>query len=98
MCGKAQEGYTMPCYLAQGHAGPHECYLLSGPADRSPIRWEDHPPGTWTPEMKDALTEKYAAARDARTLQALADELGVNVYHLYAQAHRMGLARPIRRR
>lgn len=48
--------------------------------------------------MKATLTAKYAAARDARTLQALADELHVGLYQLYAQAHRLGLSRQIRRR
>lgn len=57
-----------------------------------------HPPGTWTPEMKTTLTEKYAIAREARALQSLADELKVGLYQLYAQAHRLGLSRTIRRR
>jgi hypothetical protein len=57
-----------------------------------------HPPGTWTPEMKATLTSRYAAARDSGTLRALADELGVGLYQLYAQAHRLGLSREIRRR
>jgi len=57
-----------------------------------------HPPGTWTDEMTAKLREKYIAARDGRTLQSLADELGVGLYQLYAKAHRMGLSRQIRRR
>ncbi len=103
-CYQTIEGVTMPCYLRVGHEGPHECYPLRGPADRGPIQWvkeqgpAGHPPGTWTPEMKAKLTEKYAAARDNRTLSDLADELGVGVYQLYTQAHKLGLSRPIRRR
>src|SRR5579871_6945542 len=77
-CYQTIEGVTMPCYLRVGHEGPHECYPLRGPADRGPIQWvkeqgpAGHPPGTWTPEMKAKLTEKYAAARDNRTLSDLA--------------------------
>jgi hypothetical protein len=48
--------------------------------------------------MTAKLREKYIAARDGRTLQSLADELGVGLYQLYAKAHRMGLSRQIRRR
>jgi hypothetical protein len=56
------------------------------------------PPGTWTSEMKAILTEKYSSARDSGTLRDLADELGVGLYQLYAQAHRLGLSRHVRRR
>jgi hypothetical protein len=48
--------------------------------------------------MKNTLRDKYANARDLGALQSLADELGVGKYQLYAMAHRLGLAREIRRR
>jgi hypothetical protein len=54
--------------------------------------------GVWTPDMKTALRQCYAQAREERTLATLATTLGVDLYQLYGQAHRMGLSRGIRRR
>lgn len=54
--------------------------------------------GTWTPEMKAALRAEYSQARDAGQLRELADRLGVDLYQLYGQAHRLGLSREIRKR
>jgi len=54
--------------------------------------------GTWTAEMKDLLRANYARAREDGSLRALATELGVDLYQLYSQAHRLGLSHEIRRR
>jgi len=54
--------------------------------------------GTWTPEMKAQLRAEYADAREKNQLRELADRLGVDLYQLYGQAHRLGLSRQIRRR
>lgn len=61
----------------------------------------DTPPkhiGTWTAPMLATLTAEYAGAREAGTLRALADKLGVDLYQLYGKAHRLQLAREIRKR
>lgn len=54
--------------------------------------------GTWTAPMLATLTAEYAGAREAGTLRALADKLGVDLYQLYGKAHRLQLAREIRKR
>jgi hypothetical protein len=54
--------------------------------------------GTWTQEMRTRLRAEYAAAREGGTLRELAAKLGVDLYQLYSQAHRLGLSREIRRR
>jgi hypothetical protein len=54
--------------------------------------------GTWTEDMKQTLRTEYAGARQGGTLRALAERLGVDLYQLYSQAHRLGLSREIRRR
>jgi hypothetical protein len=48
--------------------------------------------------MRERLKAEYAEARTAGTLPALAAALGVDLYQLYGQAHRLGLSREIRRR
>ena len=53
---------------------------------------------TWTAPMLAPLTAEYAGAREAGTLRALADKLGVDLYQLYGKAHRLQLAREIRKR
>jgi hypothetical protein len=52
----------------------------------------------WTREMRELLLTQYAAARAANQLRELAARIGVDLYQLYGQAHRMGLSREIRRR
>lgn len=54
--------------------------------------------GTWTPEMKARLRAEYPQARESGQLRELAERLGVDLYQLYGQAHRLGLSRQIRRR
>lgn len=54
--------------------------------------------GVWTPEMKERLRAEYAQARESDQLRDLAARLGVDLYQLYGQAHRLGLSRQIRRR
>ena len=54
--------------------------------------------GTWTDDMRATLRAEYATARQDGTLRALAERLGVDLYQLYSQAHRLGLSREIRRR
>jgi hypothetical protein len=54
--------------------------------------------GTWTPEMRNTLRTEYAVAREDGKLRELAERLGVDLYQLYSQAHRLGLSREIRRR
>lgn len=54
--------------------------------------------GVWTPVKRQMLIERYATARADGKLPELAAELGVDLYQLYGQAHRLGLSRPIRRR
>jgi len=54
--------------------------------------------GVWTLEMRNILLADYQEARARGTLPALAAKLGVDLYQLYSQAHRLGLARGIRRR
>jgi hypothetical protein len=54
--------------------------------------------GHWTPEMIATLAAEYAPARAAGKLRELADKLGVDLYQLYGKAHRLQLARTIRRR
>ena len=55
-------------------------------------------PGVWTEAMKNTLRNKYQSAREHGQLRELATELGVGLYQLYAQAHRLGVSREIRRR
>lgn len=62
---------------------------LEAPAERR---------STWTPAMLTTLCAEYAAARAAGMLRELADKLGVDLYQLYGKAHRLQLAREIRRR
>jgi hypothetical protein len=54
--------------------------------------------GVWTPEMRETLRAEYVDARANGTLAELALRLGVDLYQLYGQAHRLGLSRMIRRR
>lgn len=54
--------------------------------------------GTWTDDMRATLRAEYGEARAAGKLRELAERLGVDLYQLYSQAHRLGLSREIRRR
>jgi hypothetical protein len=54
--------------------------------------------GMWTAEMITTLVAEYDSAREAGTLHELANKLGVDLYQLYGKAHRLQLARAIRRR
>lgn len=49
-------------------------------------------------ELKATLAREYAAARAAGKLRDLASKLGLAMDELYNKAHRLGLARQIRRR
>jgi hypothetical protein len=53
---------------------------------------------TWTDDMKDTLRRSYVASREVGMLPELAQRLGVHLYQLYGQAHRLGLSREIRKR
>lgn len=63
-----------------------------------PLEPTDNHRGRWTADMCERLRKDYVTARDAGTLHALAEALGVDLYQLYGKAHRMGLSREIRRR
>ena len=52
----------------------------------------------WTREMKATLRANYPDARARDALRELAEALGVGLYQLYGQAHRMGLSTEIRKR
>ena len=59
---------------------------------------ENHRRLVWTPEMRERLRQEYVPMKDANRLPELANALGVDLYQLYGQAHRLGLTREIRRR
>lgn len=63
-----------------------------------PLEPTENHRGKWTTEMCAQLRAQYVNARDAGTLHALAESLGVDLYQLYGKAHRMGLSREIRKR
>lgn len=97
------------CTCGAGPMGLHDfdcperyqvTFVEPGPLSvSSPVLEQTHEhTGTWTPEMRRKLSEQYVQARADGKLRALAAELGVDLYQLYSQAHRLGLSREIRRR
>lgn len=54
--------------------------------------------GNWSPDKIETLKREYPQARDDGTVRELAERLGVETYDVYNKAHRLGLARRIRRR
>lgn len=71
---------------------------IAGPVS-APVREPTHAhKGVWTPEMRNTLRAEYVDARATGRLHELAGRLGVDLYQLYGQAHRLGLSRAIRKR